>query len=169
MVCTSWQGLCTPDVQDRSKTTNVQGRLSPSDGRGAVHVAQLRAQGQVEGVHVVAAVGLQQTRHAEQQQESGLERQRRPHYSPHPPTAPTTHTTPTSITPTQGTVTSALQAACPGTLRVLGPAASPGKGNHGSEACSMTTRCQSSDHYIKGYTLNCFILRIANCLLTHSI
>lgn len=69
----------------------------PSHWRGSVHVAELWTEGQVEGVHVVTAVGFQQASHTKKQQQSCLEGQGRPHHAPHPAAAIPVPSTPTHV------------------------------------------------------------------------
>lgn len=51
-----------------------------------MHISCLWAEGEVEGVNMVTAVGLQEAGHTEQQKEGGLEGQGGSHHTPHPST-----------------------------------------------------------------------------------
>lgn len=83
-----------------------------SHWRWSVHVTELWAEGQVEGIHVVTAIGFQQTSHTKKQQQGCLERQRRPDHAPHPATAVSVASTPAHVISTTTSLTN---------LTVLGP------------------------------------------------
>lgn len=98
----------------RGSGTRAVTRAPPqtSHWRWSVHVAELWAEGQVEGVHVVTAIGLQQTSHTKKQQQSCLEGQCRLDHAPHPAAAVPVASTPAHVISTTTSLTN---------LAVFGP------------------------------------------------